>query len=476
MNCVANYLNSDFCRDERPAITFFKGLKSLDDPHKNITFNQLTKNVSKAQKELKRLGLKRGDTILIFEAPSPDMYAMIIAMLASGVKLLLVEPWMPLSNIEKILRDVKPQAFMTGLIGRAWAMRSKELRQIKKKFNSSALHNHSEGKIVVEDMKEEEEAVLTFTSGTSGNPKGVHRKHQYLVDQAEVLKKHLHYDENQGMDLTIFTNVTLLNLGMGKGSLLIPGSWRPSTLSQLDRLPPEFRPDTLAAGPGFLKTLMKHAKVESLRSLHLGGALADTKIYERAFGAWPKANFTHVYGSSEAEPVSLSDLKVAVQKSKDAGLFQTLFLGNPIDDVQLTERAGTLWVHGPHVSPEYQGDIMANKMNKFKDEDGKLWHNMGDRIEIKDDGLWYRGRDFQQLKDFQQEQSIYCKLGHSKCFIHRTGSGKKVLVGELSNHDLSVCSEFEFNSFLKARIIRDKRHKARIDRNKTLKKAGHAIN
>ena len=135
MNCVANYLNSDFSLDERPAITFFKGLSSLNDPRKNITFRQLTRNVGKAQQALYELGLKRGDTVLIFEAPSPDMYAMIIAMLASGIKLLLVEPWMPLKSIEQIINNVRPEAFMTGIIGKAWGIRSREIRQIPRKFS-----------------------------------------------------------------------------------------------------------------------------------------------------------------------------------------------------------------------------------------------------------------------------------------------------------------------------------------------------
>ena len=474
MNCVANYLNSDFSLDERPAITFFKGLSSLNDPRKNITFRQLTRNVGKAQQALYELGLKRGDTVLIFEAPSPDMYAMIIAMLASGIKLLLVEPWMPLKSIEQIINNVRPEAFMTGIIGKAWGIRSREIRQIPRKFSSSLLHKQPEGKISVEDMEEDEEAVLTFTSGTSGKPKGVHRKHQYLVDQANVLKKHLHYENNPGMDLTIFTNVTLLNLGMGKGSLLIPANWKASTLTQLDQLPKEFRPDTLAAGPGFLKTLMKHAKVSSLKSFHLGGALADTAIYEKAFTLLPSAEFTHVYGSSEAEPVALSDLKEAVSKSKEAGFFQTLYLGKPIDDITLKNKAETLWVHGPHVSPEYQGDAAANHKNKFFDDQGKLWHNMGDRIEMKSDGLWYGGRDFQAPEDFHLEQEIYKILKHSKCFIHRTKESQRLLVGELSREDLSQCKDMGFDDFINAKIIRDKRHKARIDRNKTLKKAGYA--
>ncbi|MCO4755609.1 MAG: AMP-binding protein, partial [Bacteriovoracaceae bacterium] len=366
MNCVQAYFDSDFLHDDRAAIIFFKGIKSLKNPRSNISFSKLSANASKAQNALHALGFKKGDVILLFESPSPDMYAMIMAMLASGIKLMIVEPWMPIKNINSIIEQIRPKGFMSGVIGRAWGLRTKSLRQIPTKFTSSILHNFKEQTMKIESMKEDDEAILTFTSGTSGNPKGVHRKHKYLIDQASVLKKHMDYTDHPKMDLTIFTNVTLLNLGMGKGSLLVPPRWNKNVISELDQLPEQYQPDTLSAGPAFLIELMKYARVHSLASFHLGGALADTWIYEKAFKYWPKAKFTHVYGSSEAEPVALADLKNAVQMSKNRGYFQTLYLGRPIDDIEIDNSSTSLWVSGPHVSPEYKGDIEANQKNKRK--------------------------------------------------------------------------------------------------------------
>ncbi|MEX1100246.1 MAG: AMP-binding protein, partial [Bacteriovoracaceae bacterium] len=422
MNCVESYFQSSFSGSSRPAIVFFDGIKALSNSRKNISFKKLTKNSIKAQRFLKSKGFNKGDAILLFEAPSPDMYAMILAMLASGIQIILVEPWMPLKNINKIIAQVRPKGFMSGAIGKLWGARSKEIRRVPVWFSSSKLNEQSlsaADEIQIEKMGPHALAILTFTSGTSGNPKGVHRKHQFLVDQAQVLKKYLHYEQHPGMDMTIFTNVALLNLGMGKGSLLIPSKWPKRVLNQIDLLPKEYAPDTLAAGPAFLIKLMNNAKAESLRSFHMGGALADCWIYEKAFKRWPTGNFTHVYGSSEAEPVALADLRSAVALSKKRNYFQTLYLGRPIKDIEIDQEKDTLWVAGPHVSPLYEGDDQANRQNKRLDSQGRAWHNMGDRINIDTEGFWYRGRSFQEEEDFDLEQELYQRLGHSKCFIKR---------------------------------------------------------
>ncbi len=406
----------------------------------------------------------------MFEAPSPNMYAMILAMLSMGLQIMLVEPWTPLEKLNSIIRAVRPKAFMAGLIGKAWGVRSREIRTVPIWFKSSELEKTLTElqEMPIEEMGPDDNAILTFTSGTSGAPKGVHRKHSYLIDQALTLQKHLP-PLSEKLDLTVFTNVTLLNLGMGKGSLLMPSRWPKKAIRELDQLPEKYRPDTLACGPGFLRALLKNAKAPYLKHLHFGGALADISLYKKALKNWPEAKLEHVYGSSEAEPVSTCELSVAVKKSEEAGHFQTLFLGSPIPEIEIEQGENSLWVAGPHVSPLYEGDEKANKRNKRKGPDGRVWHNMGDRIKIDKAGLWYDGRDFQTHEDFQSEQKIYHELGHSKAFIN-TSKEKRELVGEFSAEQAkTIIEKYRLDGARKGKIIRDPRHRARIDRNKTLK-------
>lgn len=477
MNCVERYFRSEFCHDTRPAIVFFDGISSLNNEKKTVSFQQLTRNAIRAQVVLRNKGLGKGDAVLLFESPSPNMYAMLLGMLALGIRIMLVEPWMPLKKIDRLIQSVGPKGFMAGRIGKMWGLRSRQCRKIEYWFTSGELQKvtlDETKEVHIERMDPDDNAIMTFTSGTSGNPKGVHRRHKFLIDQAAILRKYLRYDGHPKLDLTIFTNVALLNLGLGKGSLLIPPRWPKGALKDLDKLGQDYQVDTLAAGPAFLAKLMRFAKASSLQSFHMGGALADCDLYEKAFSHWPEAKFTHVYGSSEAEPIALCDLKVAVAVSKEKGRFQTLFLGRPVEEVKLELHPNELWVTGPNVAPLYEGDEEANRKNKRLDANGVLWHNMGDRVSQDDQGLWYQGRSFQKDEDFRLEQEIYQKLQHSKCFVHRVET-EIHLVGELSSEDRRKIDRYhkKFEKIINTKIYRDKRHRSRIDRKKTLKKAGY---
>lgn len=471
MNCVRPFFEQANIQKDKPAIILFDSIKAVGS-NKEISFKQLKKSTLQAQKFLKNKSLKRGDTILFFEMPSAELYAFILAVLASGIKVLIVEPWLRLNQIEEIIQDIKPKAFMTGRIGKAWGLFHKSIRKIPFWFNSKELHNITvkpSDEIFIEEMESNDLAILTFTSGTSGKSKGVARTHKLLINQTEVLAKYLDYGENQGMDLTIFTNLVLANLGQGKGSIIIPHNWSTKALRELSSLPQNLMPDTLACGPAFLKHLMSVNIINSLRSFHIGGALADNSIYEVAFANWPNAHFHHVYGSTEAEPVAVTDLRTAVSLSKEKGYFQTLYLGRKISEVKTQNRNGSYWVAGPHVSKLYLNNIEENLKVKYQDETGEIWHNMGDRIVEDENGLWYKGRDFQQLEDFELEQSVYSQLNHSKCIVHRS-NGKIYICGEnLPSKNLEHSIK-GVDEWISSKVYRDKRHRARLDRKKMIKK------
>ena len=68
---------------------------------------------------------------------------------------------------------------------------------------------------------------------------------------------------------------------------------------------------------------------------------------------------------------------------------------------------------------EVQGDLeegtelILEKIAHFptryllKDENGKIWHNMGDRIKQDDSVMWYSGRSGQPEEEFELEQKVY---------------------------------------------------------------------
>jgi olefin beta-lactone synthetase len=472
MNTVEGFFVQAEKHPEKIAIVFFDGKSDAFSSQKVTTFKEMLVLVSKSQRLIKEKGLGQEDFVLLFEEPSAKLYAFIIAALSLGVKLLVVEPWLPLSHINELINKIKPKGFLSKGLAKIVAYRAKTIRDIELKFSTKDIDLYKENEsIEIKPMKEEDLAFLSFTSGTSGISKGVMRSHGLLKRQTDILKKYLHYDEYNRYDLTVFTNLVMCNLSLGKGSIIVPSNWDSEILTKIDQIPQKFKPDTIACGPGFLEKFMNHSRATSLQSFHLGGALGDVRLYERALNHWPEAQLHHVYGSTEAEPVALSELRVAVEESKSANYFQVLYLGKKIPEIELSLEE-TLWVAGPHVSPFYFDNELENLKNKRQDIEGRVWHNMGDRVSEKNGSLWYGGRNFQSNEDFKLEHEVYNRLQDSRSFIHPE-KNKKILIGEAINGE--VLKDLNIDQVISGKIFRDIRHRARIDRNKSLRKVKKKI-
>lgn len=472
LNGVTPVLQAIGKHPNRPALIF---------PRRAVmSFGELERESKRYQLALKSLGIGKGETVLLGEAPCPELYAFVLAALAQGTAVAVIEPWMPLSKIESVVEGLKPRLFLTGLLGRAWGIRSRAIRAIPTWMSLTGLRREAEmkpadiaGSLDVKSLAPDHLGLVAFTSGTTGLPKGVPRRHEYLIHQHRVLKEALHHEHHERPELTIFTNFVFANLASARGSVVIPSAWKAHDLRWASELQGDLAPETGTMGPAFLRRLVVESGFQNLRSLHVGGALTDTAIFESAFGRFRDTEFLHVYGSSEAEPVAVMDAREAVKLSRDAGYFQTLALGRPIEQIEIKTELSTTWVKGPHVCPMYIGKTEnvaeENRLNKRRDTDGSIWHAMGDRVKLKDGVLWYGGRSSQSETDFEREQRLYSLLDSSKLFLQRERDGRLHLYVEGAGDKLRLIRNEVQNwnepvSIYQTEIVRDRRHRARLDR------------
>ncbi len=444
---------------ERPKAT------ALWLPGGNLTsFGELGALAAGTRARMQKLGVGPGDTVLMFDSLGPRLYGAILGVASLGAATALVEPWMPVAKINHVLPHVKPKVFLTSGIGRIWGARVSAIRAIPHWLSTTDLKPDS-GKWEVTQVQADSPAIITFTSGTTGNPKGMVRTHKYLSDQHTILQEALHGGHEAGADICIFANFALSNLAAGNPSLIIPPKWKPAHLAELGALSGELTARSMTCGPAFLLKLMAHGNIPTLNSIHVGGALTDCAIFERGFAKWPEADWKHVYGSTEVEPVAVVDAKEAVRKSREAGFFQTLFLGKPISAIRHRLGPDTVWVNGPHVCPRYLANDEENAKYKKQDPDGSIWHRMGDRIIDKDGGWWYSGREKLPIEDFLVEQKLYSLLSSSAAFTERNGSGIRVFVQKAKLRESTIRNGIPGVSEVRNVVIqRDRRHRARIDR------------
>ncbi len=436
------------------------------------TFGEVAAGAASTQDFLNSIGVSPGDTVLIALPPSPAMVSIVSGCLASGITVLFIEPWMPLQRVSDVVAGFKPKAFIAKGLGRLWGFRSAPIRAIPHWPHPNRILKRHARPVNMLPVEPDHPAFIVFSSGTTGAPKGVIRTHGYLLTMVELLTSG---DEAKykGPDLAVFPNVAMLHLSTGRGAVIAPRKWTKRGLASLIPLLKRHRPETMSSSPAFLAAVTDsglESEFSCIQRIAIGGALTDVGRMETIIRAFPQARILHIYGGSEAEPVTTIDANEALAKSREKGHFQVLCLGRPIPEIRHQIIDGILWVAGPNVSGLYAGDPSISMGIKMMDADGTLWHNMGDRV-IEEDGLlWFRGRANQHIDDFLLEQAVYSHIASSAAFVHRTSDGKRMLYGEkLTSKAAELKSRFsELDDIIQTKIIRDRRHRSRIDRIRSL--------
>jgi acyl-CoA synthetase (AMP-forming)/AMP-acid ligase II len=437
----------------------------------SVTFAELGSLVRKTQAALRKLNIGIGDHVLLLDLPGPQLYAAAIAIVSMGATILFVEPWMPVSRLNHILKSVNPKVFWSPFLGQLWACRIKEIRRIPHWIRpKSVLKQSDRDPYASVPVPPHHKAILSFSSGTSGQPKGIPRTHSYLLTVTEVIKK-FDPETDPKPTIVIFPNLALYHLSQGRTVLLVPPSWPDKVLRQLAQMPEDLAPRTIACGPAFLRKIINTPGFAHLHWIGVGGALLDCDLLQAAIKRFPQVHFELIYGSTEVEPVAHANGREALQKCLEKEFFQIVYLGQHADEITMDQRSDALWVTGPHVTEEYVEAGPADSSLKERDDSGRIWHNMGDRVHVDAEGLWYRGRSFQKAEDFAAEQRLYWLLQSSNCFITRNAKDQPILVGEdlLARKDLILKACPQLRGIFETPIVRDIRHRSRIDRKLSLK-------
>ncbi|MDH5475865.1 MAG: AMP-binding protein, partial [Cyclobacteriaceae bacterium] len=308
-----------------------------------------------------------------------------------------------------------------GFIGvfkaRMFVIFSSELRAIPIKLN---LRKKSTEKIDITPISENDAALITFTTGSTGTPKAANRTHGFLKAQFEALLDEIE-PKYTDIDMPVLPIVLFVNLGVGCTSVIAnfkmtkPESMNATAIATQIY---ENKVNRITASPFFIRKIAKHLKeskteLSGIEKIFTGGAPVfpdEAKLYREAF---PNTITKIVYGSTEAEPISSIDANFLVNRAGE--LKQGLPVGKPyhkaeIRIIRIIKNAisvknedtfqllcaedgeiGEIVVSGAHVLKQYYNNEVAFKENKIV-VGNMVWHRTGDSGFMKQGELFLTGR------------------------------------------------------------------------------------
>jgi acyl-CoA synthetase (AMP-forming)/AMP-acid ligase II len=369
-----------------------------------LTFRELERGVAALVAELQAAGIGPGDRVLVFVPMSAALYRVLLACFHLGAPALFVDAWADRYRLDAAVRAAQPQAFIGSPKAQLLRLLSPAIRRLPLHLIARAADPWRGGcaPTSAHPVAADDPALITFTTGSTGQPKAAARSHAFLRAQHAALAAYLQPQETD-IDFPTLPIFVLNNLALGVTTVL--PDWdprRPTVLNPaaIHRQLLAEKVTTASGSPAFFARLAEWSLARGerlpLRALFTGGAPVLPPLARRLQEA-VTGEVHVVYGSTEAEPIAgLSATELLAAGDGDDGLCAgrpvsglAVRLLHPTDGpIRLSAAGWTEWeaapgeageivVSGGHVLGGYLNSPEAEAATKIRDGDC-IWHRTGD--------------------------------------------------------------------------------------------------
>ncbi len=318
----------------------------------------------------KTLDAGRGDRVAYLGFNDPEMLVLLFALARRGAILVPLNWRLTAAEHKQILDDCKPHRL---IVGEEFALRKTDLQWIDQKTSPGA----SAG-------QEEDDALIVYTSGTTGKPKGAVLTQSALVNNA----LNSFYAHDLQPEDHVLTALPMFHVG-GLNIQTLPALFMGCTVTLHKRFEPgrwladvqARRPTLSLLVPATMAAVIAHpdwakADLSSLRLLNAGSMVIPDSLI-RAFHE-RGVPVGQVYGATETAPI-------AIALKKEDALRKPGSAGKPVPHAEAKLVDGEIWIRGPAVMRGYWNDQRAK--NEGLDADG--WFHSGDLGRIDEEGFWW---------------------------------------------------------------------------------------
>ncbi|WP_163182905.1 fatty acid--CoA ligase family protein [Neobacillus sedimentimangrovi] len=383
------------------------------------TYAELDEAITKFASGLAKLGVKQGDHIALLLGNSPQFVISFYGALRLGATVIPVNPIYTVDEIEYILNngDVKVVVGLDMMIPLAEKVHTL-LPTVERYIICETEHNGlnqkgianlsvypklksftdviSSGDLSFQDavLHDDDTAVILYTSGTTGKPKGAMLTHKNLYSNAKDVGDYLNMNNDDRVITTlpmfhVFCLTVALNAPLLRGAtLLIVPKFSPKEIFQVAK---NYKATVFAGVPTMYNFLYQYPEgnPEDLKTLRLcisGGASLPVSLlnnFEKKFNVL----ISEGYGLSEASPVTCFN---PLDRPRKPGSIGTSIINvetkvvNELGEEVPHGVVGELIVRGPNVMkgyykmPEETAAVLKNG-----------WLYTGDMARMDEEGYFY---------------------------------------------------------------------------------------
>lgn len=401
-------------------------IEKAGSTHIELSYAELEHQARQTASLLLQRGLQRGERVLILLPMSLQLYITLLACFRLGLVACFVEPGIRRQHLEQCCEIAQPKAIIATYRGHWLRLLSPAIRAIPRKFHlrgwlpgSRSLHKRQKLHPSPELARvKEETALLTFSSGTTGQPKATARSHAFLLAQHHALAESLHHHADE-TDFTTLPIFVLANLASGMSTLLPDADLsKPDTVNvaHLCQQILKYQPQRLTMSPGFLQRIVDHCIEQQVHlsfPLHIfiGGGPVFPSLLQRVHAIATKVEITSVYGANEAEPIAHITFEGMDQDDLDAMTHgKGLLVGMPEKGLQLQianssddpTQPGEIQLRGQHVLSGYITEL--EHVPTLLQGDASPWFRTGDCGYLDAQGrIWLLGRCQSRVRDRRGE-------------------------------------------------------------------------
>ncbi|MGI5373421.1 amino acid adenylation domain-containing protein [Streptomyces sp. CA-251387] len=368
-----------------------------------LSYGELADRALSTAGSLVERGVRPGDTVAVSLPKGPDQITAVLGVLAAGAAYVPIGVEQPPARRDRIRATAGFRVTLTdGRPGEGL-----DALPIAEAVAGAPLS----GPVAVD---EEQPAYVLFTSGSTGEPKGVDVPHRAAMNTIDDLNDRFGVGTSDrclalsalDFDLSVYDIFGLLSAG---GALVLvdendrreASQWadlvRTHRVTLLNCVPPLLDMLLLATAPG---------ELAGLRAVLLGGDWVGTDLPGRLAERAPGCRFTGLGGTTET---AIHSTVCEVTGAQVPTYWRSVPYGTPLRNVRCRVVdahgrdcpdwvPGELWIGGDGVALGYRADP-SRTAEKFTEADGVRWYRTGDLARYWPDGtLEFLGRRDHQVK------------------------------------------------------------------------------